>query len=214
MCGGVGWGGGGCVGVQGESPITVPAFLVRVGALHPEALEIKNWTLPVALAHPSGPDSSAASTDTTSQVTNDSVLPSQRVQHLAGGLYGWWRDGRDVEGEYTGAEAGRTPNAVGETRGRVRGGRVGRACLGHDPAPNGVAMPLNQRPGRSSSVHCRLPCWVSTKILPDPSHPHLLQRPVQESGPQIQRSLWTRGRQMSEASIWDWPDHHVSALLS
>ncbi|KAL6783745.1 TEF4 [Auxenochlorella protothecoides x Auxenochlorella symbiontica] len=51
------------------------------------------------------------------KVTNDSVLPSQRVQHLAGGLYGWWRDGRDVEGEYTGAEAGRTPNAVASSAG-------------------------------------------------------------------------------------------------
>ncbi|KAL4448389.1 hypothetical protein ABPG75_005608 [Micractinium tetrahymenae] len=40
------------------------------------------------------------------------ALPAERVLHLDGGVYGWYRAGMPMDGEYDGTGAGRTPNTA------------------------------------------------------------------------------------------------------
>ena len=50
------------------------------------------------------------------QVVSSGSLPANRVQHLAGGVYGWFGAGLPMVGEYDASAAGTTPNVTDVAR--------------------------------------------------------------------------------------------------
>lgn len=46
------------------------------------------------------------------QLLNSGAVPDGKIMHLNGGIYAWDSEGKDVDGEYDGANAGRTPAAA------------------------------------------------------------------------------------------------------
>lgn len=46
------------------------------------------------------------------KVLATSALPADRVLHLEGGVFGWYKSGMPMDGEYDGTGSGRTPNTA------------------------------------------------------------------------------------------------------